>query len=152
MRILKIILINLIGCVIFTSCLFDKQNKVEDNLPFKDVKIESVKFKKGKNQNYVNLNDSIFLRKINKVINGIESKELIKGRRQHGAKNLFSLKLVKDDKNLFLFINETKDEGMTIDFFEEDKEDNFNYFMGCLYESNDLMKLLNERLTNLNKI
>lgn len=146
------ILTYLIIFLIFNSCVFKEKKQEDDKFLFEGIEIKSVEFKDDRDKDYVNLKDSILLKKVNEILDGINSQELIKGQRQHGAKNIYRLKLTKEGDDLLLFINKTKDNEMTIDFFKEDREDNFNYFIGCLYKSDDLNNLLNERLRKLNKI
>jgi len=145
------ILVYLFICLMLNSCVFNEKKK-EDGFPFQSTKIESIGFNVDRSQNYENLNDSLLIEKVNEVLYKINSNELIKGRNQHGATNLYSLKLSKEGNDLLLFVNRTKDNEITIDFFEEDKEDNFNYFLGCLYKSDNLYRILNDRLIQLKRL
>jgi len=136
--------------LIFNSCISNIKRE-EDNgvFLFKKNKIESIGFSKNGDQNYTKLNDTLLLKQVNQALAKINSEELIKGRRQHGAKNLYSLKLTKNGNNLLLFVNQTKDNKITIDFFEVDKKDNFTYFIGCLYDSKTLFEVFNKWLNKL---
>lgn len=148
----RLSIIYLLAFLIFNSCIQNGKNGGKDDNLFNDVQIVSVGFNNDRSQNYINVNDSILTEEVNVILDSIYSRDLIRGKRQHGAKNLFSLKLIsKEGNDLILFINETDENKITIDFFEENRGDNFSYFLGCLYQSEDLYKLLNERLSKFLK-
>lgn len=149
----KSLLVYLTSCLIVTSCVFsEKEEEKEDRFLFQDANVTSIGFSIDGEEDYEILKDSLLLKEVNEALSGINSKKLIIGKRQHGAKNLYSLKLAKEEDDLLLFVNRTKGNEVTIDFFEENKTDNFNYFLGCLYEAEYLYEVLDKRLSELNKL
>lgn len=139
--------------IFLSSCVFsEKKTNLEADFPFKGIKIEKVGYNNSRSQDYTILHDSLVAIEVNKILKNINSKQLIKGKRQHAAKNIYSIKLIQEGNNLLLFINETNEGNVTIDFFEENQEINYSYFLGCLYDSEELYEVLNKNLIKLGKI
>ena len=131
----KIILF--ITILIFTSCIFlDKNDEI--NYPLEKVKVVGIVLEES---NEV-ISDTLILNKFSKYFRNLSSKDLVKRRRLHGATKMCSLTIKTNENDLSLFVLNSKENKIVIDFFEVNEKDNFNYFLGALYKNEKLINLL----------
>ena len=131
---------------LLTGCVFSERKDLNENqMPFEGIEFQSIDIYQDENQDYRILKDTFLKEKFTKKLRNLKSKELIKNKGQHGAKNIYSFKVVKEGNDLILFMNRTKEDQITIDFFEESNEDNFNYFLETYYDSEEIYKLFENR-------
>ena len=131
----KIILF--ITILIFTSCNFTEK-KAKVNYPLEKVEVVTIVLKET---NEV-ISDTLTLNKFSNYFKNLSNNDLIKGKRLHGASKICSLTVKTDKNDLLLFVLNSKENKIVIDFFEVNEDDNFNYFLGALYENQKLIKLL----------
>ena len=131
---------------LLTGCVFSERKDISENeMPFQGLNIDSIGVYQLEKEDYMILNDTFLNEEISQKISELRSKELVKDKGQHGATNIYNIQLLKEGNDLLVFINRTKEGGITIDFFEENKEDNFNYFLGTLYDSEEIHNLLEKK-------
>jgi len=123
--------------LIFTSCNFNEK-ETELSYPLENIKIKSIKSEELNR----NVSDTLILNKFSKSLKKLTNKDLVKGKRLHGATRLCDLKLKTDKDDILLFIALSKENEVVISFFEFNKDDNFNYFLGALYETDQLMDII----------
>ena len=124
---------------ISVGCNFHKQESKTDH-PFKNLNIESISVE-NQEQNLDTINPEVIIQ-LSQSLQDISNKELIKDKGLHGAKSLCSIRLKTDTHDILLFV-QSKDNDTIIDFYQENKKDNFNYYLGALYDSQNLVKVLN---------
>ncbi|MCH4824623.1 hypothetical protein ML462_15725 [Gramella lutea] len=127
----------LIIILILTSCNF-KEKKSELNYPLENIEIKSIELE-GSNKNF---SDTLILNKFSKSFRELTNKDLVTGERLHGATRICDLKIKTNENDILLFIARSQENEVVVSFFESKKEDNFNYFLGALYETDQLMKMI----------
>ena len=134
--------------LIITSCQFNKE-KEEKYYPFTDLEISSIN---KDSQNNFEIKDSAAIKEVSIFLKKLSSEDLIKGRRLHGAEKLCDI-IIKNstDNDILIFISSHKEDGITADFLQERKADNFTYFLGRLYDANKFMHLLDKHGLNCNE-
>ncbi len=131
--------------LILTSCQF-KEKKEEKNYPFTNLKISAIKID---DENNLENQDSVLIKEILDFLKKLNSANLIKGKRLHGAEKLCNMIIKnRNDNEILISISTHKEKGTTADFFQEKKSDNFTYFLGRLYNADKLVHLLQKHGMN----
>lgn len=130
-----------IAILALNSCNVDlSKSKVESFL--KDLKIISIELKLDGETRQIT--DTLATKRITISLTNLKSNDLIKGRRLHGATLLCDLTLKSNKNDLLIFVVKNKEDEIMLEFFEQDEEDNFKYYLGRLYESEKMLKTFKE--------
>ncbi|MBZ9779898.1 hypothetical protein LB452_13295 [Psychroflexus sp. CAK8W] len=124
--------------LVLTSCnFFEKKDEI--SYPLKEVEVRSIILEES---NEV-ISDTLTLSKFSNYLRDLSNNDLVKGKRLHGASKMCSLTIKTDKYDLSLFVLNNRQNKIVVDFFEVNEKDNFNYFLGALYENQKLINLLN---------
>ncbi|MGS2738737.1 hypothetical protein [Sinomicrobium sp. M5D2P17] len=142
---LKTFLTSSFMCLIFMSCDFInlKQKDGMENDILKNIHIKGIIINRdGKTE--IKTTDEILIKDVETSLSRIDSTDLIKGKRLHGAKNLFDVILKTKEDDIWLLFKEHKEEGITVDIFRRSGQDNFNYSLGRLYNATSYYELFKQ--------
>ncbi|SKB35206.1 hypothetical protein SAMN05660776_0639 [Salegentibacter holothuriorum] len=123
--------------LIITSCNFGEQEEVIE-YPFSELEISTVEMNKENNA----LEASSEVKEIESYLKNLSNRELIKGKRLHGADRLCEVILKNNNGNIIIVFKSHKEEGITASFLKENQADNFSHSLGRLYNADHLMELL----------
>lgn len=125
---------------LLVNCNPKKAKEEELNYPLQNIQIQSI-ILEGQNSS---INDSLLLNRLSIFLRKLTSKDLIKGRRLHGATKMCDLTLNSMDREVQLIVSKSQENEMVVNFLEFQEQDNFSIFLGALYDSNEFLEIINE--------
>jgi len=125
--------------LIITSCNFGEQEEAIE-YPFSELEISTVEMTNKRNA----LKNSAEVMEIESYLKNLSNRDLIKGKRLHGADPLCEVTIKNNKGNITIVFKSHKEEGITASFLQENQADNFSHSLGRLYNADNLIELLQE--------
>lgn len=127
---------------LITSCQFQENKKEKEaaEYQFEDLKIESIK---SGNQEIISEKDKNNFEEINAYLKNLTDKNLIKGKRLHGANNICSVIIKSENDEISIIFKSNEENKITASFLKQNKNQNFINSMGRLENGEKLLELLN---------
>ncbi|RDK85496.1 hypothetical protein [Marinirhabdus gelatinilytica] len=123
--------------LILTSCNF-KEQKSELSYPLENIELKTISSEDTNRR----ISDTIILNRLEKAFRILSNNDLIKGKRLHGASSLCDLTITTNNGEILLMVSKSEEKEVVMSFYKFIDEDNFTYFLGTLYETDQLMEIL----------
>ncbi|TMU57375.1 hypothetical protein [Flagellimonas algicola] len=128
--------------LILGSCRTDKR-KTDVVYPFRNLVLENIIIEKGVGiKDTLKLSNKLRLKSIEKRLGEIDSSDLLKGKRIHGASTLCNAFMYTNEKKYLLNISKHPTEGIIANFLEQKQGSEFQSYLGAYLNADEIYELL----------